>query len=510
VTERLETKDIMDHSGRVKFLSEISFGQPVAEQEIDRLKKELFLETDTWKSITRDEIDLILGDKGSGKSALFLLLQDQKIKILIDNNIWMLNAENISGDTVFSNIVSTPPKSIREMEIIWYTYFLSIIGRFILSSGMKGKKAKSLIEILSSAGIVTDRKYKLSEILFSIRGFAEKVVNGEFSISLDQNTSLPVFSYKLNPNVQVKSVQIQYDAATDRLYKIADEILSENDLKCWILLDRLDVAFEESSDLERNALKALLKTYNKMQNLNSMKLKIFLRSDIFEKITKDGFRELSHITPKKMEILWNKESIVHLLAVRIASNTKICDLLSIDRAQLKVNFEKQVNLVEKILPPQIEIGSKKSNAFDWIYKRLADGKGQVFPRDFIYLFNEALRLERKQADIGKKSVNSGVVFSAETLKEAFKFVSTNKRDTVLYAEYPLEKKYMARLEGGKTEYSFNALCSIWGQSTDDTEKIVNKLMALGFFVRKTDIRTGYIVIPFLYRPALNLKQGKHA
>ncbi len=59
------------------------------------------------------------------------------------------------------------------------------------------------------------------------------------------------------------------------------------------LLDRLDVAFAEVSGLERNALRALFRVYSDLRAFENMSLKIFLRTDIWQRIArmKDFARE---------------------------------------------------------------------------------------------------------------------------------------------------------------------------------------------------------------------------
>jgi hypothetical protein len=84
--------------------------------------------------------------------------------------------------------------------------------------------------------------------------------------------------------------------AADRLMAYANPALKESGEQIWLLLDRLDVAFAETHELERNALRALFRAYRDLAEHDAIKLKIFLRSDIWSRITETGFREASHIT----------------------------------------------------------------------------------------------------------------------------------------------------------------------------------------------------------------------
>jgi len=58
---------------RLALLKELSFGSRVAEEETQHLAS-YFVETYQWSRIERGEIDIIIGEKGTGKSAIYTLL----------------------------------------------------------------------------------------------------------------------------------------------------------------------------------------------------------------------------------------------------------------------------------------------------------------------------------------------------------------------------------------------------------------------------------------------------
>ena len=73
-------------------LSASSFGQRVAEEEIDQLSS-YFVETDHWTRLYRGEIDVIYGAKGFGKSALYSLLLSRSTQIKANGTL-IVPAEN--------------------------------------------------------------------------------------------------------------------------------------------------------------------------------------------------------------------------------------------------------------------------------------------------------------------------------------------------------------------------------------------------------------------------------
>jgi hypothetical protein len=58
---------------RKDLLTQISFGARVAEDETSELAS-YFVETDQWGRLFRGEVDIIKGEKGAGKSAIYSLL----------------------------------------------------------------------------------------------------------------------------------------------------------------------------------------------------------------------------------------------------------------------------------------------------------------------------------------------------------------------------------------------------------------------------------------------------
>src|SRR6266481_8503072 len=58
---------------RIDLLKEMSFGVQVAEDEVNALAG-YFVETNQWARIAKGDIDIVRGEKGAGKSAIYSLL----------------------------------------------------------------------------------------------------------------------------------------------------------------------------------------------------------------------------------------------------------------------------------------------------------------------------------------------------------------------------------------------------------------------------------------------------
>src|ERR1035438_6628504 len=64
-----------------------------------------------------------------------------------------------------------------------------------------------------------------------------------------------------------------------------NEALDEVDLTVWIVLDRLDEAFQGFPSVEIPALRALFRTYLDLNAYPRIRLKLFVRNDVFRKVT---------------------------------------------------------------------------------------------------------------------------------------------------------------------------------------------------------------------------------
>jgi hypothetical protein len=163
----------------------------------------------------------------------------------------------------------------------------------------------------------------------------------------------------------------------------------------------LDVAFAETHELERNALRALFRVYRDLAEHEAIKLKIFLRSGIWSRITEGGFREASHIT-KFVVLDWSQASLLNLVIRRMISNPALVQALNIDREKILSDFNAQKELFYRVFPLQVDQGSRKPSTLDWMISRCADGAKKTAPRELIHLLTslrekEVSRLERGES-----------------------------------------------------------------------------------------------------------------
>lgn len=486
-----------------ELLRKTNFGSSIAEEEQAHLKH-YFVQTHLWTEVREGQIDIILGDKGSGKSAIFLLLREDQLDMTARRNIYLVAAENPRGDAAFKNLVEDPPADEREIEIVWRVYFLVLIAKFLESRKPDHQDYHKLFRALVNAGLMDHPLSSLGSILWSVRRVVSQIRSIGFSFTIDPNTMAPV----ILPEIRLKTTNDRFNMIgiqLSELYKMAEKVLSDKSMSIWILLDRLDIAFESSLELERNALRALLRTYASLHSYPHIKLKIFLRSDLFERITHGGFREASHIIPKATELSWDRDGILDVIARRALNNKALVEFYMVDADAVKKNIAEKQSLVDRMLPREIE----NVPTLDWILQNLVDGKGRYCPRDVIQFLIELKQLQIGAIERGRSAPEGKVLFAPYLFKEAYRAVSETRCKTVLYAEYPDEREYVDALRTAKTELSMSALAHLWGVDEDEASGIAKRLMRIGVFKERHKLTRGNFEVSPLYAPALDLVANEH-
>lgn len=488
-------------------LRAITFGQRVAEDETDVLST-YFVETDHWDRLYRGEIDIIYGPKGSGKSALYSLLLARSSE-LFDRNILLVPAENPRGAPAFRDLVTDPPATEREFVGLWKLYFASLLHSALSEYSIKNRPSAQLQEALMREGLVKPG-LSLAAILRGVVGYVRSALRPqavEGGIELDPITQLPKgFKGKIIFSEPGRSDADPELNSVDHLLTLANAAFSESKITGWLLLDRLDVAFAEDPQLENHALRALFRVYLDLLALQNVKLKIFLRTDIWNRITRDGFREASHIT-RHLTISWNRSSLLNLVVRRAMHNDAIRSGYGVMEDLSRQSVADQEQFFYRICPNQVDVGPNKSNTFDWLLSRTRDGTKSNAPRELIHFLNCLREVQVKRLEVGEPEPEGEQLFARPAFKEALPEVSRVRLQQTLYAEYPNQKEWLEKLRGVKTSQTPETLMVIWGISREDAEAKASELTTIGFFEARGTRQQPEYWVPFLYRDALDLVQG---
>lgn len=489
---------------KLKILKTITFGGRVAEEESGDLKR-YFVETDEWESVYSNKVDIIYGPKGSGKSAIYSLLEDRRTQ-LFDKNILYLPAENPRGTTVFKDLELDPPTTEREFEQLWKIYFACLIAATLNEYEVHNSAARKMSKTLQDAGLLVGNESlgeKFRSVTKFVKRFRPKAIEGGIELNSVSGTPSGIkgrLEFDKLPNQNVN------DLDADSILGFANDALRGFGWSVWLGVDRLDVAFQEDEELEANALRALFKVYLDVQTHTEIRLMIFIRTDIWDQITSKGFREGSHIT-RSLTINWSRENLLNLVTRRVMQNRLIVEEFGVNVNEVLGSLPQQDALFYRLFPRKVDLGAKKPDAFDWILTRTCDATNMTAPRELIHYLNEAKQIQIHALNIGNDNLDSENLFSRSALKEALKPVSKVRLEQTIYAEYPNLKEDIQKMEKEKSSQSPLSLSKIWKCGVDEAIAKAEKLATIGFFQKRGPKETPTYWVPFLYRDALDLVQG---
>lgn len=486
---------------KIQVLKDINLGERVAEEEADELQK-YFVKTVHWEQLAAGGVDIVYGAKGSGKSALYTSLV-QQAPAFEKKRIIIVSAENPRGATIFKSILTDPPPSESEFTGLWKLYILVLAAKTIRERLSDHTHAKPLLHALETAKLLpisNDLGSYFRAATAYMKGWFERdKASVEHELSYDPTNATPTVKRKVK---YAKKQDKHPDLPLDELLAAADKILVERGMTLWIAFDRLDVAFVESPKLERNALRALFRAYNDLKARSQIKLKIFVRDDVWRRIIEGGFTEASHIT-KSIHIEWSPETLLNLLVLRLIANDKLRNFYKAKTTEVRGSYDKQVELFYRIFPDKVATG-RNPETLDWIVSRASDGTKVGKPREVIHLVDVARQNQIRELERGGKEPPAEQLIDRAAIAGALPLVSKVFYEQTLLAEHPDLKRFLDELQGQKATQTLPSLSKIWNLKMDKTVEIAKRLVDIGFFEKRGS--ESYWV-PFLLRPALNLVQG---
>lgn len=494
---------------RSEILRSLVFGARIAEEEADDLG-DYFVETEAWIAMFAGKADIVYGAKGAGKSAIYSLLLARQDELL-RKRILPISAENPRGAAAFEDLRTEPPASHEEFRSLWKAYVLVRIVEKLCALHPRHRGVRNLRRVLSEAKLLPGGDlsgFSLADAVRSVRRFVSefpRVESFEPKVEIDPVTGLPKgFAGKITlrsptPDQTAKGVR-----SIDQLLGEANAVLAELDLAAWLLFDRLDVAFAESQELERNALLSLFRTYLDLKNLDRVSLKLFLRVDIWNRITSAGFREASHIT-RDVKLVWSRDTLRNLIVRRLLRNPGVSEYYETPAELALASAETQEELLSRILPDRFDSETGSRSAFDWLISRTSDGYGNSAPRELIHLFGEATRRQNQYLELGEGEPGESRMFHGRAFLEGLSEVSRAYVQQTVFAEYPELKDAIEDLEStDRLIHTPDSLAELWSVEREASKQRATRLCDIGVLALRGSRQHPQYSIPFLVRPALGL------
>jgi hypothetical protein len=384
-------------------LRSLDLGSSVAES--DTLLEAARIETSAFTDLLSDRVDLVPGTKGSGKSALFRIFVDfLPEKLLQQNKVVVAHGIQAPGDPVFHAFSDRFLKlSEEEFVSFWCIYLVSLANeQFIrgtryarLLNGADKEIEQFRRSCLNARIPEIEAKKSLKDILeWSLHVLASWRPKISFSPPGDiGDFELDLFGTK----VESRTLAAQ-EAPADMLPQYVNDIkerleavLEKTGLSLWLMVDRLDEIFPRRSDLERTALRGILRAIRYFSS-GRIRVKVFLRDDMLSHVAggADGFTALTHVTARQANTLrWTNDQLLAMVVKRFYANKRLAEFLQVNPYMLESSATYRKDAFGKIFPPTVFKGSKQSPTIQWLSNRCADGRGVVTPRDLLDLLIRA-------------------------------------------------------------------------------------------------------------------------
>lgn len=481
-----------------EILQQIQFGKSVA--EFDKGLQNYFFTTDVFLDLVSGDIDVVAGDKGTGKTAIYQHLKQLQIPEL--DNIDMISGFNSSGEPIFRQLGDENKLTDGQYVTVWKMYFLSLVGNWLLKKhlGTFSRKMQQVDTLLASVDMLSSDD-NAANIFSKLMGWLRnnvtpKAIGVEFGFN---EYGIPVLTPKIELGSEERIKTHPEVISHSDAFSILSDALLEKKIVVWILMDRLDEAFVGRPDIEVPALRALIRTFMDLQAFDNINLKLFVRNDLFRKITKDGFVNLTHVSARKKEIVWDDDDLYAMLCQRIRKNEGLLRAIGLYKPTDK-------QLFRALFPDQVNAGGSP-NTWKWMLSQIRDGNGVKAPRNIIDLCliakEEQLRKERRSS----REFISGVslIESTSLIKAASRLSKLRLEDTLL-AEYGDDVKVAIKaFQNGKSDHTEKSLEEIFRISDKLQISLISKVLCdVGFLEQRGD---EYLVPP-LYRSGLNITRGK--
>lgn len=482
-----------------ELLRKLDLGKSVA--EFDEALENYFVETETFHALISGKFDIIAGDKGTGKTAIYKILQKRYGKYDALKNVEVVPAFNPVGSPVFQKLGERDVLTEGEYNRLWKAYFLSLVGNWVLSvwDGNYTPSMHQLDKLLKGLDLRegSDEPQNIFSRIVAGIGSLFKWKAAEVEVSASE-MGVPIFTPRIefdrggSENIDEKSVSVEY------ALKLLNSSLDEAGVTVWVAVDRLDEAFQGFPTVEVPALRALFRVYLDLLAYPRVSLKLFVRRDLFRRIIGDGFVNLTHVNARKVEVIWDEEDLMSLLCKRIRENKEFVEAI-------KIGESTDDEVFKAIFPNQVDLGSRKPQTWTWIMRRIRDGNDIKPPRNLIDLISMAQQAQmRREERDGRLYSGDKPIIEPDALRRALGQLSKQRVEDTLFAEAGSNAHLIAKFRDGKAEHNEESLAKTLGIAVGDVRTLIKPLVEIGFL---EDIKDTFKV-PSLYREGLEITQGK--
>lgn len=306
-------------------LSDFDAGNQDAKK--DRLLRQCFCDIAPVRRFLRGDKDFLVGVKGSGKSAIFKLLKKgdiefenksnlKQIIISVDHTIDYVAARQYVQDAIDSRIKD---EDIR-FRLVWELYILYRLAHRLLKQNLHiDDETRHLLESITEAFAFGDETPTIVDVISR----SDRLIGCKID---DSQSTLPGPDFYVRPRAGAKDSSAarkenELVLNFEQIRSKINSLLRRNDCVAFVLIDNLDEFLaREEYNAQRCAVQGLLACSNDYSNAPFIKIKLFLRTEVFHKVDFERIGGAEKVKPNAVVLQWEPADIRRFIAVRVLHN----------------------------------------------------------------------------------------------------------------------------------------------------------------------------------------------
>ncbi len=281
--------------GRPFRLAELRFGAEEAER--DDLLDASFVERHSLDRILQQQKSIVIGDRGSGKSAIFRkLAEDQAVETLAVAN---------TGDLLHRIVDKDAWLDADALRAAWLVVIAAVVAAAVPDNAPKTQR-RNATDLRAALGLPTKPPSRTRRAMRTagrlLGGTTLKLGVGPVNLEM----KLPAGARAGGSVLDVEDMLQQ----TDQLLKNAGR-------RVIVLLDRIDETFKYDRPRQEAVVQALLQAEARVSQMDCIDLVLFLRTDLFELY---DIQEKNKLVSRSLILEWSEEDWLRMLIRRVFAN----------------------------------------------------------------------------------------------------------------------------------------------------------------------------------------------
>jgi NACHT domain len=437
-------------------LADLEFGSEEAER--DDLLDRSYVRRPSLTRILSQRRSIIVGDRGSGKSAIFRKLAARDPGTAERLGLIVRPVSN-PADLLHRVVASEANLDAESLRAAWLAIVASVVASTVPASAPK-QLQNAATDLQAAFGAPAKTQNRAARLIrAAVRPFA--------------GTTLKLAVGPVNLEAKLPVGTGTAGGATvdiENFLRDADEFLRASAVRVVVMFDRIDETFKYDRIRQEALVQALLQAEARVSRLSSVGLVVFLRTDLFELY---DIQEKTKVVSRMMTLEWSDEEWLQLLVNRVLVNRSLQRLA--ETVNATCGGVEVRRALEALFPDEIEGRPVEQ----WLIDSVRNGNGDVSPRLAVLL----LHLARDLSPDPEALMSTLPVFSVDALRQAMTKLSDLSYSEVVN-DFKIATTFVQNCRVGKLDtFALAEVEDLFDREEGTISEQVGLLERLGFLER---------------------------